>query len=140
MSGARRLDINLFLNTTEKDRQEAAARAKSKQVAAEMISDADAAEKAKLEFVKRSNAQKIQELARANKTEQELAKETATSEAKSAKDAADAKIKATRDAARARWKHPKQRSDSWPKRNRQPNRPHRPEWRTSNRWSRWVLR
>ena len=52
-----------------------AARSESKKLAEEIISDTDAAEQAKLEFVKRANRQKIQELANAQKTEIELGKE-----------------------------------------------------------------
>jgi hypothetical protein len=93
---------------TEVARAQAKARADSKKLASEMISDADAAEKAKLEFIKRANAQKIAELAKSNKTEVELAKDAAavTAKAEAEKTAAAQKtakeqIKAAQEKSKA---------------------------------------
>jgi hypothetical protein len=112
MAGSRRLDINLFFDHSESDRQQAAARAKTKQVADQMISDADAAEKAKLEFVKRANAQKVAELAKASKTEIELAKEAAAASTRADKEAAAAKTKSDKETAAAKIKSDKEAADS----------------------------
>lgn len=98
------MDIALHLDRSQQATAEAAARADSKKTAQQLISDTDAAEKAKLEFIKRANAQKVAELANSQKTEVELAKEAARQAEKAAKEAAAAKTKADKEALAAKTK------------------------------------
>jgi hypothetical protein len=96
---ARRLDITLHLDRSQQAAMEAAARADSKKTAQQLISDTDAAEKAKVELIRRANAQKVAESAKATKTETELAKEAAAAREKSEKDLQAEISKAKKQAA-----------------------------------------
>lgn len=78
--------------------------AESKRLDKELLSDAEVLEKAKAEFIKRQNAQRIQEAAAANKTEIELAREKQAEEEKVAKELAESEKRAAKEADAAKRK------------------------------------
>lgn len=100
MADEKELVIRLKLDKSQADqatREHVAAEKKANQ---ELLTDAQIAERAKLELIKRTNAQKVAEAARANKTEVELAREASREAQRLAKEAEKEKTQAARDAAR----------------------------------------
>ena len=93
------LTIFLKLDRSLAERESSAYHAGEKARIGQLLSDAEVAEKAKVEFVRRANQQRIQEAARASKTSVELARDAAQREAKAKADAAKEALKIEKEAA-----------------------------------------
>lgn len=95
------LIISLGMDKSEAEKAAAAFHAAEKRRIDKLLSDAEVAEKARAEFIRRANQQKIADAAKAQKTEIELAKEQAKAQAESAKQAAREQANAAKEAAKA---------------------------------------
>jgi hypothetical protein len=74
----RNLNITLTMDRSQHDATLEKARRKAKQTSAEIISDADAAERAKIELARRASREKIQSLVNAGREEKTVIKEALT--------------------------------------------------------------
>lgn len=94
------LTILLRLDRSLAERESAAWHSGEKARIDRTLSDAEVAERAKSEFIRRENAQRVQESARARKTEIERAREAAKEEAKLRAEAAKLLTQIEREAAK----------------------------------------
>ncbi|WP_165251177.1 hypothetical protein [Paludisphaera soli] len=104
------LIIRLKMDRTPADKESEAFHQAERQRMARTLSDAEVAEKAKTAFIKRENAQRIAEAARATKTDAELAKEAAERQKRLAKEAADERKKQALEAARVEREEARKRA------------------------------